>query len=171
MSVDWSKPIEAFRESDGKVVSMTLSATAQPDKFGNYITETAPDPSDSNEAWNDDGTDRCWHQAWIIRNTQPATTQIDTELWERVIDLTRRMADSEMLPNTGLGIDAREIVKLLPVEVDPDLVEARSLAECTVHWSPQTDRDLASGKNDATAEVKIALAAIKRGRELERANA
>lgn len=46
------------------------------------------------------------------------------------------------------------------------LLEARRLVECTIHWSPQTDRDLQSGKNDGTAEMKIALAALHRGAEL-----
>lgn len=62
--------------------------------------------------------------------------------------------------------EARAIVAELPEPVDPDVLEARRLVECTVHWSPQTDRDLASGKNDDTPEMRIALAAIKRGREL-----
>lgn len=52
--------------------------------------------------------------------------------------------------------------------VDPLLIEARKLVECSVHWSPQTDRDLQSGKNDNTPEVKVALAALKRGMELAR---
>jgi hypothetical protein len=51
-------------------------------------------------------------------------------------------------------------------EIDPLLVEARRLVECAVHWSPQTDRDLQAGKNDNTPEVKIALAALRRGMEL-----
>lgn len=55
---------------------------------------------------------------------------------------------------------------ILPDELDPLLIEARSLVETTVHWSPATDRDLQSGKNDTTPEVKIALAALRRGMEL-----
>ena len=46
------------------------------------------------------------------------------------------------------------------------LVLAREIVETTVHWSPQTDRDLQSGKNDNTAEVRIALTAILRTSEL-----
>lgn len=46
--------------------------------------------------------------------------------------------------------------------VDPLIIEARDIVECTVHWSPQTDRDIQSGKNDNTPEMKIAVAALKK---------
>lgn len=55
---------------------------------------------------------------------------------------------------------------IAPEPVDAMLLEARRLVECTVQWSPQTDRDLQSGKNDRTPEVKIAIAALRRGREI-----
>lgn len=43
-----------------------------------------------------------------------------------------------------------------------ELALARKIVECAVHWSPQTDRDLQSGKNDKTPEMKIALDAIRK---------
>jgi len=68
------------------------------------------------------------------------------------------------------GDSSKEWAKLyafiLPDPVDPLLIEARKLVECTVHWSAATDRMLQSGQNDSTPEVKIALAALKRGMEL-----
>ncbi|MDE2107438.1 MAG: hypothetical protein KGL39_60135 [Patescibacteria group bacterium] len=66
---------------------------------------------------------------------------------------------------------ARYIAEHEEPPVDPLLIEARKIVEFTVHWSPQTDRDLQSGKNDQTSEVKIALAALKRGIEIGKSNA
>lgn len=93
-----------------------------------------------------------------------------THYAERCKALAQALADvpkDTVLGQSGYAAEARAIVASM-VEVDGDLVEARNLVECTVHWSPQTDRDIQSGKNDETPEMKIALAAIRRGRALER---
>lgn len=95
-------------------------------------------------------------------------SEIPQELVDRMVALVRDLAGYPAASIYDAIDEAQAIAKALPKPVDPDLIEARNLVECTVHWSAQTDRDLASGKNDGTTEMRIALAAIKRGRELER---
>lgn len=169
-TVDWSRPIEAVHE-DGRVVSVALEATyPQPDRDGDYTLQIGS--LDGNDVYRPDGSS--WGGGkWLIRNVAddaqnlegPTTPELDPALWNRMVALVRDLAGNKLL-NGRLANEARAIVADLPKPVDPDLIEARNLVECTVHWSPQTDRDLQSGKNDNTPEMKIALAAIKRGREL-----
>lgn len=61
------------------------------------------------------------------------------------------------------------IVAELPKSVDPDLIEAREVAAACLDCPGQSVTYLKlirSGTNDHYSEVRIALAAIKRGREL-----
>lgn len=57
--------------------------------------------------------------------------------------------------------------------VDPDLIEARKVvadsAELASFFPTSFAHDARNGSMDARASVQVALAAIKRGRELERA--
>ena len=64
--VDWSKPIEAVRKSDGKIVPMTFVWT-DPESWNRY-TEECPDRERSNHGWKDDGSDCCHWNEWFIRN-------------------------------------------------------------------------------------------------------
>jgi len=59
-----------------------------------------------------------------------------------------------------------------PVTVDPDLIEAREIVAriYDVSWPERADA-IRTGLNDYDVENVCALAAIKRGRELERAEA
>jgi hypothetical protein len=64
-------------------------------------------------------------------------------------------------------IFARYIAQHEQPPVDPDLIEAREVAVQYSLWcSGEIRGQFRSGKNDDWAEIKIALAAIKRGREL-----
>lgn len=58
------------------------------------------------------------------------------------------------------------------VPVDPDLIEARQVAEALageLRWGEVSQRAIRAGKSDGYWIVRSSLAAIKRGRELERA--
>lgn len=97
---------------------------------------------------------------------------MDTDLppyW--AIEKARQKQESEVLmkdPPCGplLRAFARYIAEHEEAPVDPLVLEARTLVECTIHWSPQTDRNLQAGKNDASNEMKVALAALRRGIEI-----
>lgn len=69
-------------------------------------------------------------------------------------------------------VEARDVARaLLPEPVDADLVEARRIAVEQLTAPGQSDTFLgliADGTNDHYSEVRIALAAIKRGRALEK---
>ena len=65
-SVDWAKPIEAVRKSDGRVVPMTFVWT-DPESWNRY-TEECPDPERINHGWKEDGSDCCHWNEWYIRN-------------------------------------------------------------------------------------------------------
>lgn len=90
----------------------------------------------------------------------------------RSCELSGRSGIEERLYDTDCAFTeqtlafARYIAEHEEAPVDPIVLEARNLVECTVHWSPQTDRDLQSGKNDDSTEMKIAIAAIRRGIEI-----
>lgn len=75
--------------------------------------------------------------------------------------------------------EVRAIVALLPEQVDPDLVEARKIAAsfakpgaymCFSAGDLSSQRIL-EGRDDETSLVQNLLVAIKRGRELARAQA
>jgi hypothetical protein len=65
--------------------------------------------------------------------------------------------------------EARAITELLPAPVDPDLIEARRIAKEALTCPGQSAtllHNIVAGHCDAYSEVRIALAAIKRGRAL-----
>lgn len=64
--MDWAKPIEAVRWSDGRIFPVRLSSS-NPDMMTWYTNE-CPDPKRTNSAWKDDGNDRCIFNEWYIRN-------------------------------------------------------------------------------------------------------
>lgn len=63
--VDWTNPIEAVRKSDGAVFPVTLKGR---DARRLFITNEIPDHYETNEFWNEDGTDFCPCKGWFIRN-------------------------------------------------------------------------------------------------------
>lgn len=88
------------------------------------------------------------------------------EQLDRMEALVRSMANDEA---RDYPAEARAIVALLPEPVDPDLVEARKICEERVRL---VDANLAAeyrdGDYDTQMEMQVTLAAIKRGRQLER---
>ena len=92
-------------------------------------------------------------------------TPYPDEAVERAIALVRKMA--EAAPRSPDAIEAADIVALLPVPVDPDLLLAREMAE--FFWEPASYK-IRIGAHDDKPGVQACLAAIKKGRELERAS-
>lgn len=102
-------------------------------------------------------------------------TEIAPELVERMVALVREIAADRFLRSASPYVHsfakiAADIVAELPEPVDPDLIEVRKmLAE---RYDPEASGDyiraILAGKEDYTAPIINCLAAIKRGRELER---
>lgn len=99
---------------------------------------------------------------------------ISEPIAKRMEALVRRVADDEHFSDSAearaVTREARAIVALLPEPVDADLVEARKLACENSRWDRSSDqwRDVMTGKQDRIPMVSVALAAIRRGRALER---
>ena len=66
--VDWSKPIEAVRKSDGRVIQLEFYSI----RDGYYLTTGPPCHAETNFYWNKDGSDPCVNpnidSEWFIRN-------------------------------------------------------------------------------------------------------
>jgi len=94
---------------------------------------------------------------------------ISQELVERAFALVR---EAGKMPDNGFCLRVREeasaIVALLSKPVDPDLIEARAIAEDTPWFSANQLAALRSGGHDDAMAVKVILKAIKRGRTLQR---
>jgi len=157
MTIDWSRPIEAVHR-DGRVKSMTLNGARDFDSDGVYFTDDIPDPCTCNSGWYANGQNRVPKSPWVIHNVveHPTPTQYAPELVERMVALAKSVVNGS---NPALFYEqARSIVSDLPQEVDPDLIEARE--RLNLSFVPRTDE----------AEA-LALACIKRGRQLERGEA
>jgi len=95
-------------------------------------------------------------------------SEISQKLQDRMAALVRDLLDwddnvSHKLLSPVIA-NARAIAALLPAPIDPDLIEARRLAEpWLIYDNP------GSGDNDDSPTVQALLAAIKRGRELAQA--
>jgi hypothetical protein len=99
----------------------------------------------------------------------------DAMVWGRMEALVRQIgADREpngegivVFNGSALVAEARAIVALLPEPVDADLVEARRLA--VGFRSGEKIRDeILTGERDSEEAIQALLAAIRRGRALER---
>jgi hypothetical protein len=98
---------------------------------------------------------------------------VSEALVERCMQLARDVANAPYFPGSGwakvepdIYDQARAIAAELPKPVDPDLLEARQIASDA---SNKFDRKgYESGQFDEWPMVKTILAAIKRGRELQR---
>jgi hypothetical protein len=62
------------------------------------------------------------------------------------------------------------IVAELPKPIDPDLIEARELVVVGNESFPTWCSDVRKGLHDTSEEVRLALAGIRRGRELTQGN-
>lgn len=97
---------------------------------------------------------------------------IDEALVARCVALVRNMANDHYDLPCGTQQEARAIVALLPEPIDSDLIEAREICAVmaiTEHLRDdlgisQTGHDREGGYDGR--EVRIALAGIRKGREL-----
>lgn len=189
--VDWSAPIEAVHE-DGRVsrgVMFEGYAKSHPEAAMCWM------PTEFRTYFGRDGEPIYPECGWRIRNvlqpaadakgidstdtlpTAPSGGEVGPEVVERMIALVRRLSASldkgstvfPSLSSMEHYAEARAIVALLPEPVDADLVEARRIAVEQLTAPGQSEVFLgliADGTNDHYSEVRIALAAIKRGRAL-----
>ncbi len=100
---------------------------------------------------------------------------VDPVLVERMVKLANNVAGQLTYEDICTNrIEARAIVALLPKPIDPDLLEARR-AVAGQYGSKENVAHLVeqalSGVGDEWFHTKVALAAIKRGRELAQADA
>lgn len=94
---------------------------------------------------------------------------IAPEIVERMVDHLRKCAAEPRVRPNSLHRELMEIVALLPKPVHPDLVEARKIVSHLYEGQGVTHLAAAAltGEGDDWFNTKCALAAIKRGRELE----
>lgn len=163
--VDWQGKLEA-------VMGMNVFPAHQTGRDSGEIGLRSIQIEGDSEYWVDDsGIIKGY--GWRIRNrkepavSEPeygipakevAMTEVETEVWDRVVGLVQKMADGSDWDSKSVAEnyhEAREIAKLLPVEADPDLAIAGEMIETSFVPDNEESRDLV-------------LAAIKRGRELER---
>lgn len=113
------------------------------------------------------------YSGWRIRNVQPVVAKpaISDELVERMVTFLRKLDKWD--GSYALASDmteARAIVAKLPQPVDPDLLEARAI-EARICREVENSRDaerVERGEFDERPGMQGVLAAIKRGRALER---
>lgn len=167
-AVDWSRPIEAVHE-DGRVAAVELDpGYSQPDNDGEYALRVGPPGHEMSDLVHGDGRSTDPDNPWRIRNVpeHPTPTQYAPELVERMVAFVRQCArgfyyagvNEDAASAYEIVRGAKSIVSDLPQEIDPDLIEARE--RLNLSFVPRTDE----------AEA-LALACIKRGRQLERGDA
>jgi len=158
--IDWSAPIEAVHE-DGRVVAVKISMGPY---AGNQYDLTPELPNDDPEGFGhftfaEDGSHHI--AKWRIRNVATKPVRTAAEMLGRLEALARRLAAPDqpgvhyVTQMEPLREEARAIVAEMTPPVDPDLIEARKIAAEAEDAPHGTLED-------------VALAAIKRGRELER---
>lgn len=164
--VDWSKPIEAVHVVSGKVVAVAPKG----ESYGPF-QDIQPSLPGGVFSFKVDGSHA--YGKWTIRNVQTPepTPAIDPALVERMVALTKLIAAHDKSLVFGqCREEARDILMELE-PVDEDLLEARQVARDVVGGSKQSMaylNNITDGHNDRWPEVRIALAAIRRGRALER---
>lgn len=171
MRVDWTKPIEAVHE-DGRTFAAVFDYGQNGD---HYWIESGKEPEDCALFYYESGEPASpTYKNWRIRNVQPAATKpaISDELVERMVAAVRQHASgsAEVLQRSdgeyrSLYAECMAIAAELPQSVDPDLLEAR---KCAVPYVDALTSDILEGGYDSSSQVSAALAAIKRGRALER---
>lgn len=160
-TIDWSRPIEAVHE-DGRVGTVEPIRIAASGPGGYYAGLVKCGSLAAKLMFRKDGspTDIYDCYGWRIRNVQPTTPEFDPALWDRMVALVRRMSAPKWRDNDTITEHYREaqaIVAHLPKPVDPDEEIARGLVRAAY---PEMKPGYAGRR------YQIALAAIKRGREL-----
>lgn len=98
---------------------------------------------------------------------QPTTPELDPALWDRMVALVRELASRDGACFVGeIKHEAQAIVADLPKPVDPDLIEARKICAMKPGVNALGRCAYLDGNWDEGSDVSVALAAIKRGREL-----
>lgn len=100
-------------------------------------------------------------------------SEISPELVERMVahfrSVHKHYEGYRDIENPHLA-EVREIFSLLPVPVDPDLIEAREIVKATLtegnHKRCNCRSEIDAGEWDNGQKVRATLAGIKRGREL-----
>lgn len=176
--IDFTKPIEAFRATDGVVVPMTYVRCERYGQRADHLTANSPDPLESNCSWHDDGSNYVPGSHWYLRNRQPEQPQpsrISDDVVERMVRAIKAYANGNLLEARLNGrtvhtemLELASALPEFPSPVDPDLIEARK-------WCIDRANDLgldeaadrvARGDGDENPTVRDYLAGIKRGREL-----
>lgn len=177
---EWGPPIPV----DGKRpewlgVGFCKAFIDSADFFGGW-TEDYEDKLESDPAnWKwvkEDGTPRITLIRLPANHPYYArTSTIPAALVERMVVLLRVLSElpsDSAIGQSGYASEARAIVADpgFPVEVDPDLVEARECVAMVYDGAgrPELAAQARSGKMDNRLRVQSALAALRRGRALAR---
>ena len=97
-TVDWTKPIEAVRKSDGHTVPVTFVQRVTFMRRDRDMVDTneVPDRRTTNESWHTDGSDMCCLNKWFIRNV--AVPVID---WTKPLEFTFDNTPVILNPNSS----------------------------------------------------------------------
>lgn len=190
MTVAWDQPIEAVHE-DGRVEPASLVPEYEydrPHRDGTYAVDAHAVGREN--TFYADGTCEMSGSPWRIRNVTP--TQQDAisgsqdartapsdgsgypdGLKERIEALVRDLADHDRFVEIGsalwpLIVEARMLKPLLPEPVDPDEALARQMViDEDIERTGKQRQAIADG-NAGQRKVALVLAAIRRGRALEK---
>jgi hypothetical protein len=125
--VDWTKPIEAVRKSDGRVVPVTVKPGGPERMLGAMIYRTfeIPDDDDTNQNWHADGRDFCCLKKWYIRNvTMPA---ID---WSKPIEVQQKDGSWKLATRVD---DSAAIGERADIYPDPDWIVEHNVNDSFYH--------------------------------------
>lgn len=164
--IDWSKPLEAVHE-DGRVFTVGYDQEFLPNEHWTDFEGAEELPG----MWQNDGEPYtpAYKGIWRIRNVQPAAVpEYSLELVERMVNHFRKIG-KDWHPNSIMAENDRiGIVALLPVPIDPDLIEAREIVAALYEAEApenQHNKDWAQycrdGSYDDDRSVRATLAALK----------
>lgn len=164
--IDWNGKLEAVH-TDGRVEPVTLLIPT-PDRDGDYRTvETMHDGLLATEYWTNEGKPSPAVSAepmkWTIRNASPTPDG-------RAVALAKRFAQDDVPVDEYLALkaEARAIVAALePVDADVEIARDLSASLIEKH-SPVMAENIRAGDGDHYSPFVHVLAAIKRGRQLEK---
>jgi hypothetical protein len=175
-TINWQEPIETV---DGDAVKLRWPQQAL-GVSGTIEVMIAGD--DVSRTYNRDG--KHYNQEMPdIRNTKPEQAKDKSvspadDIAARMEKALRKLAAEDIRSHQSDGVqaaifEARNIVAELPEVVDGDLLEAREIAcEQLMSFGASSEMiaadDISKGERDDAIVVHVALAAIRRGRALER---
>lgn len=165
MEVDFSKPLEAVH-SDGRIgtvephaIGFTIEKPAYAGIAGTMYIDAYKG------GWRSDGSPMDSRNPWTIRNTQPKSPPIPDDIAARAMAVVRMAAKGQCAVITARAI----LSDLEPVSAD--VLTAREIV-AQVHiangYSNHDRTDLDAGKLDNESPMRIALAAIAKGRQMQK---